>query len=327
MVNRTNGRSNLQGRSRRAAWFGAALLSFLFPRVALADKTDDDARQAEVLFKEARAAVERNDYVTACPKFEQSLALVRRAGTLFNLAQCEEHEGRLVTAMRYYKEGIVVLEPGDERLAPSKKKLAAIEPRLPHLTIKPKTELPKDSRVTIDGKEIEGLGIALPVNPGKRTIAVLAPKRTDETIDLEIAESESVEILVSAGKVIVEPPRLTVAEALSLRQRRIAGLALLGVGGLGLVTAGITGGLVVSANAEVEKFCGGERCTTKDSYDAAQTGKTLLVVNTVAWGVGIAGAGAGALLLFLGYKKQADKPGPTQSVVVGPGFVGVRGSF
>ncbi|MDI1428819.1 tetratricopeptide repeat protein [Polyangium sorediatum] len=322
-----NDRSTWDRRKLRVAGIGAALLVSLLARPAAADKTDDDALRAEELFKEARAAIDRNDYAAACPKFEESLALVRRAGTLFNLAQCEEHEGRLVTAMRYYKEGIVVLDPGDPRLAPSKKKLAEIEPRIPFLTIKPKAELPKDTRVTIDGKEAEGVGVALPVNPGKRTIAVLAPKHTEETYLVEVGEAEQVELLVSAGKVIVEPPRLTPADLLSIRQRRIAAVSLLGVGALGFVAAGITGGLVVSTYNEVEKNCVGGRCATKDAYEAAQNGQTLLVVNTVAWGVGIAGAGAGAVLYLLANKKQAEKTGPAQSLLVGPGFVGVRGSF
>ncbi|HVK71577.1 MAG TPA: hypothetical protein VM694_44290 [Polyangium sp.] len=324
MVTSKNDRSTWERRKLRAVGIGAALLVSLFARPAAADKTDDDALRAEELFKEARAAIDRNDYVAACPKFEESLALVRRAGTLFNLAQCEEHEGRLVTAMRYYKEGIVVLDPGDPRLAPSKKKLAEIEPRIPFLTIKPKTELPKDARVTIDGKEADGIGVALPVNPGKRTIAVLAPKHTEETYLVEVGEAEQVELLVSAGKVIIEPQRPVTA---ILGPRRIAGFAALGVGALGFVGAIITGGIIVSADGRVEEGCKRVQCDTAGGYEAAELGKSMLVPNAIAWGVGIAGAGAGAVLLLLDAKKrrEADKPG--HSFVVGPGFVGVQGSF
>ncbi|MDC3960671.1 hypothetical protein [Polyangium jinanense] len=323
MVTSKNDRSIWERRKLRAVGLGAALLSLLVARPAAADKTDDDARRAEELFKEARAAIDRNDYVTACPKFEESLALVRRAGTLFNLAQCEEHEGRLVTAMRYYKEGIVVLDPGDPRLAPSKKKLAEIEPRIPFLTIKPKTALPKDARVTIDGKEAEGIGVAVPINPGKRTISVLAPKRTEEKYVIEVAEAEQVEILVTAGKVIVEPPPPPL-----FGPRRIAGIAALGVGGLGFVGAIITGGIIVSANGRVEEGCPRVQCDTAKGYEAAELGKTMLVANAIAWGVGIAGAGAGAVLLLLdGKKKDREKNKTGHSFVVGPGFVGVEGKF
>ncbi|MRG96290.1 tetratricopeptide repeat protein [Polyangium spumosum] len=303
---------------------GAALGSVLLARPAAADQMEDDMRRAEELFKEARAAVENNDYAAACPKFEESLALARRAGTLFNLAQCEEHEGRLVTALRYYKEGIVVLDPGDPRLAPSKQKLAEIEPRIPFLTIKPKGTLPRDSRVTIDGKEVEGLGVALPVNPGTRTIAVLAPKHTVEKFVVEVAEAEQVELLVTAGKVIVEPTRPVAAV---LGPRRIAGFAALGVGALGFVGAIITGGIIVSADGRVEEGCPRVKCDTAAGHEAAELGKSMLVPNAIMWGVGIAGAGTGAVLLLLEAKKGPEKPKTGHSFVVGPGFVGVRGSF
>lgn len=313
---------------RRLSWsLAAAFVVAAFVRPALADKTDDDAKRAEELFKEARAAIEANDYVSACPKFEQSLALVRRAGTLFNLAQCEEHEGRLVSAMRYYKEGIVVLDPGDQRLGPSKKRLTALEPRIPRLLIKPAADLPKDARVTIDGKDAEGLSIEIPVDPGEHTVAVLAPKRVEQKLVVKLAEKERKEVTVSAGAVVLEPPRRAVVRVEPLGPLRIAGLVALGVGGLGFVGAAVTGGLVVSANAEVEAGCPQTQCKTSVAYEASRTGKTLLVANTIAWGVGIAGAGAGVALFLIGGKKGKEKAAPSHSLSVGPAFLGVRGSF
>ena len=142
---------------------------------------------------------------------------------------------------------------------------AEIEPRIPFLTIKPKGTLPRDSRVTIDGKEVEGLGVALPVNPGTRTIAVLAPKHTVEKFVVEVAEAEQVELLVTAGKVIVEPTRPVAAV---LGPRRIAGFAALGVGALGFVGAIITGGIIVSADGRVEEGCPRVKCDTAAGHEA-----------------------------------------------------------
>jgi hypothetical protein len=275
------------------------------------------------LFNEGRAAVKANDYAKACPKFEESLKLARRAGTLFNLAQCEEHEGRLVAAVRYYKEGIVVLEPGDLRLAPSKKQLAIIEPRLPYLTIKLASSLPQGGRVTLDGREVEALDVEFPANPGKHEITVLAPKFADASMQIDLAEGAHEMVTVKVGLRLPEPP----PPENVLNPKRIGAIAAFGVGGLGFVTAVITGGLVVSANSRMEAGCPNRACTTGEGYEAVRLGKTLLVVNTVAWGVGIAGAGAGAFLLLLGGKKDAAKPKSAHSFIVGPGFVGFEGSF
>ncbi|MBK9266913.1 MAG: PEGA domain-containing protein [Polyangiaceae bacterium] len=288
----------------------------------VADEMDENIKRAETLFNEARAAVKANDYRTACPKFEESLKLARRAGTLFNLAQCEEHEGRLVSAVRYYKEGIVVLEPGDPRLAPSKKQLAIIEPRLPYLTIKLASSLPKGGRVTLDGREVEAIDVEFAVDPGKHEIKVLVPKYADEIAHITLDEGEHGTITVKAGPRLPDAP---VTNALG--PRRIAAIAAFGVGGLGFVTAAITGGLVVSANARMEEGCPQTVCTTAKGYEAARLGKTLLVVNTIAWGMTIAGAGAGTALLLLDKKKDATKPKSAHSLMIGPGFVGIEGSF
>lgn len=301
----------------------AALIAATTP--ALADKTDDDAKRAEALFNEAREAMQRKEYATACPKFEESLKLVRRAGTLFNLAQCEEHEGRLVTAIQYYKEGIVVLDPGDPRLAPSKKRLIALEPRLPYLRVVPQADLPKGSRVAMDGREVAELSVEIAVNPGKHTITVSAPKHADKSFDVEIAEREHRDAPISAGDPLPDEPPPDVVAA-SLGPRRIGAFVALGVGALGFIAAGVTGGLVISANDRVNEGCPQARCATSTGYEAAQTGKTLLVANTIAWGVGVAGAAAGTVLLLVGPKKVASSEA-ANSLVISPNFVGVRGSF
>jgi len=177
-----------KNRAFRAISLSFVALVVMIPTPGLADETDDDRKEAERLFNEGRAAVKAEDYKTACPKFEASLKLARRAGTLFNLAQCEEHEGRLVTAVQYYKEGIVVLEPGDPRLAPSKKQLANIEPRMPYLTVNVEGTLPAGGRLTLDGREIDVIGKEFAVNPGKHELRALAPKYADGVVEFEIEE-------------------------------------------------------------------------------------------------------------------------------------------
>lgn len=304
----------------------SVLLATSYSSATFADETDDARAQAEALFNAGRAAVAKNDYATACPKFEESLKLARRAGTLFNLAQCEEHEGRLVTAVQYYKEGIVVLEPDDPRLAPSKKQLQLIEPRVPHLTVTLASPLPPGGRVTLDGREVASLNVEFAVNPGKHELTVLAPKFADAAQTFEIAESERVSISVEVGPRLPDPPTKTITVN-ALSPQRIGAIAAFGVGGLGVIGAAITGGLLVSAKSRVDEGCPNAQCTTAAGYEASQQGKPLLVVNTIAWGLGLAGAGAGTFLLLYKNKKEQKTTPNTHSFVFGPGFVGVEGSF
>jgi hypothetical protein len=304
---------------------GVGTFALLPSKTAFADETDDDRKRAETLFNEARAAVTANDYATACPKFEESLKLARRAGTLFNLAQCEEHEGRLVTAVQYYKEGIVVLEPGDPRLGPSKKQLASIEPRLPYLTVKLQGNLPPGGRVTLNGREIEAFDKEFPVNPGRQILKVLAPKHADEVEGFFMAEAARDTKIVKVGARLPDP--LPPKPTKFFTPQRIAAFSAFGVGAVGFVGAAITGGLVVSAHSRMEDGCSETACLTAAGYEASKTGRSLLIANTVAWGVGIAGAGVGTFLLLYKGKRAPSKPRADHSFVIGPGFVGVQGSF
>lgn len=310
-------------RAFRAISLSFVALVVMIPSPGLADETDDDRSEAERLFNEGREAVKAEDYKTACPKFEASLKLARRAGTLFNLAQCEEHEGRLVTAVQYYKEGIVVLEPGDPRLAPSKKQLANIEPRLPYLTVTIEGALPVGGRVTLDGREVDVIGKEFAVNPGKHELRALAPKYTDGVVEFEIEEFKKEAKTISIGARLPDPP----VRIKDLGPKRIAIIAAYGVGGLGVVGAAITGGLLVSRKALVDEHCKGGVCDSADAHVKSQQGKPLLIANTVAWGLGIAGAGAGTFLLLYKGKKESPQSKTSTTWLVSPGFVGIEGKF
>ena len=88
-------------RAAAAAGAFALLVSFACP--ALAQPPTEKAR-AEGLFNEGRASIARGNYVDACPKFEESQRLDPAVGTLINLAECHEHEKRLVAAWSAYRD-------------------------------------------------------------------------------------------------------------------------------------------------------------------------------------------------------------------------------
>lgn len=61
-----------------------------------------DTAAAEAAFQDARRAMAAGDFVKACGLFRESLRFDRAAGTLLNLAQCEEKVGDRSSALRHY---------------------------------------------------------------------------------------------------------------------------------------------------------------------------------------------------------------------------------
>src|SRR5689334_25276356 len=113
-----------------------------------------DATTGEALFRAGRTAAEKDDYSTACPKFEESNRLDPALGTVFNLADCDEHIGKIATAWQLFKEVAQRLPPGDDRIGIANGRAAALEPRLPKLLLKVKTPLPSGTTVLRDGVEL-----------------------------------------------------------------------------------------------------------------------------------------------------------------------------
>ena len=79
----------------RLALFCIALSS---PRHARAEADPEAA--AEALFRSGREAAAAGDHGVACARFRESQRLQPAAGTLLNLAICEEHLRQLVEAFR-----------------------------------------------------------------------------------------------------------------------------------------------------------------------------------------------------------------------------------
>ena len=97
------------------------------------------------------------------------------------------------------------------------------------------------------------------------------------------------------------------------------------MGVLGFAGAGVTGGFILRAGADVDTNCNATYCTKAESYNSAATGRALLVPNAVAWGVGIAGVAVGAGLFIFGGKRPSSQR--ETSFVIGPQGIGMRGSF
>ncbi len=98
----------------------------------------DDVAIAQGLYDEAKRLVETGDYVKACPLYAASFKADPQLGVLLNLADCNEHVGKIATAWGEFRDAAGrARRGGDNREAYANTRADALAPRVAHLTITP----------------------------------------------------------------------------------------------------------------------------------------------------------------------------------------------
>lgn len=119
--------------------------------LCLAQTPADPAAQALALFKEGVELRKQGKCAEALPKLAESVRLRTTAGTLLNVALCEESVGRLAAALQHYREVQVLLTKEDERMTLVSTHIGDLEPRVPRLRVS-LSRAATDARVSVDGQ-------------------------------------------------------------------------------------------------------------------------------------------------------------------------------
>jgi hypothetical protein len=293
---------------------------------------DEDTRErAAALFREGRDAMERENYATACPKFQESNRLDPAPGTLLNLALCQENLGRLGAALRSYRDVLHLLPGGDERVPFAQEHADSLELRVPRLTLLLPPDAPEGARVLCDGEEVpsEKLGLALPMDPGVHEVVLDIPDQEPLRLSVPLAEGERRMLTLRRADGAVDAP----AGSSSLRT---VGFIVGGVGAASLAASLITGALVLNKKSTVDEHCDESFCAEQAGIDAASAGNTLATVSTITFFAGIAALGVGAVMVLTsgdagGATARALRPAPRArgaATVIGPAvFPGGGGLF
>jgi hypothetical protein len=311
-----------QGRWRWAGMLGAALVvvpALWQPREAFAQAGAQAAAAAE-LFKDGLALAKQEKFAEAAAKFQASYSLDPARGTLQGMAMAEERAGKLATAYGHYLELVDVSRRANDapREKLGKEGLARLGGKVPKLTVVSPEPLPAGAELKMDDRTlpIQSIGTALPVDPGTHTIKVSSPgkKTFERTVTLDAGGHESVEIKLEAEA--LQPPAIPSTQATPSApsasttpppahpssQKTFAFVAG-GVGVAGIVVGAVTGLMSISKKKTVDDNCVGLACT-QEGKDAADSGKTLATVSTIAFGVGIVGIAAGTVLLLTAKPSQ-----------------------
>ena len=171
----------------------------------------DDAAVAEALFKEAKRLMRAGDYATACPKLEASQELDSALGTLMNLADCYEKQGKTASAWAKWQASLDIARKRGERRKTkvAAKRVAKLEPQLSYLTIlAPEAASTPGLMITRDGAVMgrARLGTPLPIDPGKYLIAASAPEREPWAESVEIGGGGAALVVTVPALAVMAPP-------------------------------------------------------------------------------------------------------------------------
>ncbi len=308
---------------------------------AAAQPKNSKAADAQALFEQGRAALEARDCVRAIPLFRKSQETYPARGTLFNLAQCEVELGRFASATQHYKELLTQLTPDDPRLPITQQRIAELEPRLPRLVIQLADGAPAPSEVLLDRAAMPqaSLGSELPVDPGDHVIVARWADGRQAEARVSVAEGARKDVRLEPPPAAAAPPPDRVSDAprapspppdasplpASSARRTLAFV----VGGVGVAALGgsfITGGLAIGAKGDLEKECPDPSRCSDEGMSISSRGQTLTTTSTVLGAIGLAGIGAG-LVLLLTAPEQRTSIALAPAILPGGGGALLRSRF
>lgn len=245
-----------------------------------------DHAAAQALFDEARRLIAEKDYGRACPKLAESMRLDPAPGTQLNLADCYERVGKTASAWVNFRDVEVRArrDGNEKRETIARERAEALAPRLSRVILlgPDPSRRPKGLRILRDDTElgVGVLGSALPIDPGEHRIVAEAPGKLPWSTKL-VVDEEGKTYRVKVPQLADAPlPERTIGTG------RIVGLALGGVGAIGLGVGLALGGVAIAKNDESlthclpddPNQCSPEGLTLRDEARSTGNASTGLVV-------------------------------------------------
>jgi len=316
------------------------VLALAIPLLAPVAARGDDPAAARAQLEVGYALKEQGNYAEALPHLLESLHLGVELKTLTNLADCEEHLDRLVDAQKHWvlARDRAGLEGNDKLREGAASRLAALEKRMPRLTLKLASGSPPDASVARDGTTLGSisLGLPLPTDPGEHVVVVRAKGHADATTRVTLAEAEQKEVAVGVGPDVAltvavapaSPPGELEAPHASLGTRKTLAVVAASTGGAAILLGAVFGGVAINAWGNAEADCGHGCSATSSPQTEREHATTDAAVSTVAFVAGAALLVSGAAL-WLTAPGSKETPLAPKAVVLVPGLgsLSLQGAF
>jgi len=282
---------------------GFALLALL----AVTSSTfAEDKIAAESAFRAAKELERSGKLAEACPLYEASYRADPQLGALLNLANCHELIGRTATAWVELRDATeLASRRGDARVEYTKKRLAAIEPRLIRIRI----VAPAGVVIERNGTDVTALsGQALAVDPGTHRVRAtrdgyvawetrVEAQREGETVHVEVPVLVRIEIARVEPKPVSSPTPVVVVPVPASKptptsHRRAIALA---IGSAGIATTTI--GLGFGFHARSQWSASRDPSSCDDHGVCNETGLAQIATARRSASIATYAVGAGAALL------------------------------
>lgn len=285
-----------------------ALAMMLAPASAFAQGAKENP--AEAAFREGRALMQSGDLEKACAKLAESQELEPAAGTLLNLAECQEKRGLSASAWATYQEAAKASTARGradwEKLARSK--VDALSKIMPRVTYTAES----GTTVKQDGVIVR-VDQSLPVDPGTHNVEGTRPSRPPFTKTFEIRNGDKLTIAIKLEGAAPDPVPPPVTHpppkkpdvdtgASDGSGMRTIGLIVAGVGVVGLGVGAVTGIMAMGKHDDAVATCPSypDRCPADGSGTRLnEDARDLASISTIAFIGGSALVAIGAVLFFV----------------------------
>ncbi len=301
----------------------------------MAQPASQTSAAAEAQFEKARELRADGKWPEACVAFEDSEKLDPQSGTLFNLAECDAHIGKLASAWAAYRN-LAQRDTNVGRRALSIDLANKLEPRLPKLAVSV-TPAVTGLALTMNGIDATSfVGIESPIDLGHFELVATAPgfERWTKTIDVtEEAKTVTVAIALRRSEPTDVSVRASVAPAPAVAPEPVASSRRpYAIGSVALGGALVIGGLVAGKLANdkwsaAQGLCPDQTCAPGDLSRAsslADEARTRATVADVLIAAAAVGVGVG---IYLFVAPSHAETATAMRVVAGPTSVSLIGGF
>lgn len=283
-----------------AALLGAALLA---PPAGA--QTKDELDKARVAFQEGVALMAANNCGAAVAKFQAVVKVKRTPQVLFNIGECEERLGKLVSALGNFRLAASAAE-GDKKAkvvtAQVGQRIADLETRIPRLSIR-RGAGAETATILLDGAELGGLesSAEIPVDPGSHAVVARIGDREawSQTVSLEEkAGVKTVEVVIEAPpEKPPPPPERPPPPPPEPAPSKLPAVVVLSAGVASAVVGAVFLGLRGGALSDLDGMCGGDETCPPSAEDTADKGRLYTGLAEVTLTLGVVGIAAGVVML------------------------------